>query len=88
MTDGAGAMPIGRRVAFIESGSEGTLRFLRKGGFTLLGSPRAVEHPVEDREHEQREQRGTDDAADDDGRERALDFRAGAGGDGHRDEAE
>ena len=49
----------------------------------FVGEPR-----VDGGEDERGEHGGSDQAADDDSGERALDFRAGGGGDGHRQEAE
>ena len=43
---------------------------------------------VEHRQDDEREERGTNDAADDDRGERALHFGPGAGGEGHRHKAE
>ena len=48
----------------------------------------AMDHPVEYRQHNQREERGTEDPADDHGCERPLHLRARAGGDGHGHESE
>ena len=44
--------------------------------------------PVERRQYQERQKRGGNDAADHDGGERSLHFRAGADIERHRDEAE